>query len=416
MKWGQRPAVVAVVACGILILGGGAYGKSRRPAKAVHVTDVLVTGGSDGAGHLLSSAEVYSPGSGEFSSVRDLNDARVFHTATFLPGNGKVLITGGQGASEPYLSSAELYNPKTGAFARTSAMAMPHAFQSAVLLSNRSVLVIGGAAAVSAVPCPTATPGLSELPVSSPPGAALIPFTHLSDAESFNPNRKFTRQVVPLSLLRILQTATALADGGVLVTGGAPDSVCPGHLSDDIAALYNPAKKTLAPTGSLTTPRAGHAATLLPSGKVLVTGGVDASGNILSTAELYDPASATFAPTGSMSNPRAGHAATLLQNGPLAGQVLITGGQDNTGNPLSSAEVYDPGSGTFSLTGEMSSPRLHHAASRLGDGSVLISGGQVDSGGTVTPTAELYDPMTGMFVTTGTMASPRAGHTATLLQ
>ena len=80
---------------------------------------------------------------------------------------------------------------------------------------------------------------------------------------------------------------------------------------------------TFSPTGSMTSPRLGHTATLLPSGKVLIAGGrTGDSTDSLASAELYDPASGTFSPTGSMSSTRAWQTATLLTNG----KVLIAGG------------------------------------------------------------------------------------------
>jgi hypothetical protein len=151
--------------------------------------------------------------------------------------------------------------------------------------------------------------------------------------------------------------------------------------------------------------RALHTATLLPTGKVLIAGGGSA------TAELYDPMTGAFALTGSMSINRAAHTATLLANG----KVLIAGGAGN-GTVLSTAEMYDPQTETFSPTGGtgMTAPRRSHTATRLVDGRVLLSGGR-DSSDSVHSTAELYDPLAVAFAATGNMNSRRSRHTATLL-
>src|SRR5882724_2823996 len=132
-----------------------------------------------------------------------------------------------------------------------------------------------------------------------------------------------------LNTARLLQTATLLPNGMVLIAGGFSAS----------AELYNPASGTWTPTGSLNTARGFHTATLLHNGMVLVAGGFGAN-NYLASAELYDPASGTWTPTGSLNTARDGHTATLLPNG----MVLVAGGFGASGPPLASAEHYDPAS------------------------------------------------------------------------
>jgi len=83
------------------------------------------------------------------------------------------------------------------------------------------------------------------------------------------------------------------------------------------------ASDTWAPTGSMSVSRYYHTATLLPDGRVLVSGGSNDSG-ALGSAEIYDPALGTWSPTPSMSTARLGHTATLLQDG----RVLVTGGMN----------------------------------------------------------------------------------------
>jgi len=170
---------------------------------------------------------------------------------------------------------------------------------------------------------------------------------------------------------------------------------------------------TFTPTGNMTEGRFEHTATLLTNGKILIAGGysstprIDAFGGALSSSELYDPSTGRFAAVANMTRHRAGHTATLLANG----QVLIAGGSS------SSAELYDPSTGTFTPTGNMTSVRLRHTATLLNDGQVLISGG-ADAYCCAEYThasAELYDPSAGTFTATGSMIKRRSGALATLL-
>jgi len=161
--------------------------------------------------------------------------------------------------------------------------------------------------------------------------------------------------------------------------------------------------------------RAGATATLLPNGKVLIAGGNDGSGKSLASAEIYDPDTNTFSATGSLSFPR-GHAiAVLLKNG----KVLVAGGNAaGDDEQLASAEIYDPLASRFLPTGSMHGPRSSFTAVRLKDGKVLVAGGL--SGGQypyhkVEATAEVYDPLTGRFTLTGEMSVPRYKQGAALL-
>ncbi len=154
--------------------------------------------------------------------------------------------------------------------------------------------------------------------------------------------------------------------------------------------------------------RAAHTATLLPDGRVLIAGGFTGGEAGLAAAELFDPGTRTFSSAGAMTVPRQSHSATLLPDG----RVLLAGGLN--GEYLASAELYDPTTGLFTPTGSMTEGRSGHVALLLSNGQVLLAGG-TGVGWSFLASAELYDPASGTFTPTGSMGSPRESHTATLL-
>ncbi len=190
------------------------------------------------------------------------------------------------------------------------------------------------------------------------------------------------------------QTATLLGGGQVLVISGGSAG----------AELYNPATGKWTATRSPAAPASGYTTTLLQNGQVLLAGG-DQDGTAATTtssAELYNPATGTWAATGSMTTARAGHTATLLQNG----QVLVAGGESgSTANAGSTAELYNPGTGTWATTGDLSVPRTDALAGLLPNGQVLVVCGAPP--GYVRCEAELYNPATGTWAQDGA-ASPSA--------
>ena len=142
----------------------------------------------------------------------------------------------------------------------------------------------------------------------------------LSSIEVYDPGTGTFTEIVGEDGAGIFgHTATLLPNGKVLLAGGFANSVWDysGSTSCNVANLYDSATGVFSGTGSMTANRVGHTATLLANGKVLIAGGADQdpTGTGLASAELYDPSTGTFTQTGSMAVGRFLHTATLLQNG-----------------------------------------------------------------------------------------------------
>lgn len=214
-----------------------------------------------------------------------------------------------------------------------------------------------------------------------------------------------------LNVRRFSQTATLLPNGKVLVTGGMEAN----GKYDASAELYDSRTGSFTTIASMTTARSGHTATLLPNGKVLIAGGSDGSEENLTSAELYDPAAGTFRRTGSLTGPRCGAAAVLLKNG----KVLLVGGDGaHEDERVATAELYDPATGRFTAAGSMLVPRNTHSAVLLQDGRVLVVGGSSAGrypNARIEASAEIYDPATGRFTMTGSLKTGRHKFAAIVL-
>lgn len=237
----------------------------------------------------------------------------------------------------------------------------------------------------------------------------------LSSAELYNSANGTWMLTNAMHVARVSHTATLLTNGQVLVTGGYNNA--DGYLSS--VELYNPTSGMWTMSNSLPTASEGHTATLLANGKVLVAGGFFTNtsyggGLAQSSAEIYDPVAGTWTVTGSLNIARGNHTATLLLNG----QVLVVGGVITSNYftiPISSAEIYDPTSETWMvITNLVDIARYNHTATLLTNGQVLIAGGQT-SNYPFPINSELYDPASETWTNNGPMNTAREYHTATLL-
>ncbi len=290
--------------------------RARHTATLLANGAVLLVGGRDAEGNPLATAEVFNPANVSFAPTGSMTTARESHTATLLS-DGKVLITGGLDGTG-VLATAELFNPATGSFASAASMGSARGFQTATLLKNGKVLVTGGRDADGHV---------------------------IATAELFDPIRGAFAPSGTMQTARESHTATLLSDGKVLITGG--DN---GTESLATAELFDPTSGSFTATGGMQAAREFHTATLRNDGTVLVAGGTDFTSVVAgstqgefvpesaATAELFNPASGSFTPTTNMGNARARHAAILLPTG----EVLVTGGINTSGgtNSLATAELF----------------------------------------------------------------------------
>jgi large repetitive protein len=391
---------------------------------------VLFAGGLT-AGGATATAELYDPVAGTFSSTGSMSVPRTGHTATLLS-NGLVLIAGGENCNSGcvYYNSAELFNPSSGTFSVTAGgMTTPYTGAAAVLLATGKVLIAGGTSSGAIFntiaelfdpstnlfaltgtmvnPRQAFTATLLQNGNVLLAGGQLSTGTVTSDAEIYDPSTGLFAPTGSMNIPRDFHTASMLLNGQVLIAGGGGAVSRPTN-----AELYDPVSGTFLLTGSLEETRLYHTATAQTNGTVVIAGGF--GGQLLSSVESYNPTTAIFTSQSVfMSVARAGHAATQLADG----RVLFTGGQDAFSDVNSSAEIYDPASGQFSLTGSLIQGRFGHTATLLENGNVLVVGGYSDpSGSTLVSTAELYSPVTGIFSPTSNPNVSRAYHTATLLQ
>ncbi len=211
-----------------------------------------------------------------------------------------------------------------------------------------------------------------------------------------------------MNYTRMYHSATLLADGRVLVAGGQGTT---GYVY--IAEIYDPATETWSTTGSMNFKHKEHAAALLPDGRVLVAGG---QGEVFyNRCEIYDPVTNTWTASAQMNHMRMRHTATALPDG----RILVTGGYGNSGvtGPLYSAEIYDSATGLWSLTANMSVSRYYQTATLLADGTVFVAGGYGSNGASsgIRNEGEIFNPATGQWSSTANMSFTRYLHASALL-
>lgn len=293
----------------------------------------------------------------------DATDASTTSSASSSSG------TGGAGGTKP-MPAAD----PTG-FRATAPLAKGRTHHTATLLEDGRVLVVGGETGSG---------------------------TPLAEVELFDPTTEAWTKLAPLPEGRSNHTATRLADGRVLIVGGGLNSAIGIPSGEGVLAsalLFDPATSAFTAVGSMTDPRAGHLATLLADGRVLVAGGATdevgtpctqipncATGKALASAEVFDPATSTFTKVGDMTTPRLASFITTL----ASGTALVAGGADDT-DSVTNVDLFDATANTFAATAPLLHDRLYLSGSTLGSGRVLVVAGK---NANVSPlkSTELYDP------------------------
>ena len=324
--------------------------------------DVLVAGGYDGTTDLaiFPDAEIYNWHMGEWTLISPMNSARAGAVDVRLQ-DGRVLVIGGADADFNFLDSAEIYDPGTGTWSFTGSMNEPR-FEdfTAVLLPGRKVLIAGGFGP---------------------------PFDALNSAEIYDEATNTWTPTGSMNVARGEFATVVLQDGRVLAVGGVATDETP--LAS--AEIYDPATGIWTLTGSMGTGRNDLAVVVLKDGRVLAAGGGMGDEELprYASAEIFDPHTGQWTPTGSMTAPRSEteHASVLLPDG----QVLVPGGHTAPHAPVSSADLYDPRTGTWSAASFMSVLRAGHVAVLLnGNRGALVMGGYSVEGGLSTTSVDIF--------------------------
>jgi plastocyanin/N-acetylneuraminic acid mutarotase len=322
-------------------------GRSFGAVATLNNGSVLVAGGFAGAvaNSSIASAELYNPSTNRWTLTAPMHLGRAGALAVTL-NNGMVLVTGGLG-NAGVLTSCELYNPSTNRWTMTGNMSQPRFDQQIVLLNSGKVFVVGGDF------------GGAENNVT----------------ETYDPTSGTWTTDAPQPLLRADMVAVKLPNGNVLVAGGHTAKV-----ETLLSEIYDPVANNWTQTGSLNTPHGDAGGVLLKNGNVLIAGGYttynDADNTIqyLYTSELFNTTTNSWKMTGLMNYPRGelGLNIVRLNNG----EVLVPGGNYQPERGQSSTELYNPTTGTWSLSGNMSVAHGEGAMSvLLVNGKALAFGG-----------------------------------------
>lgn len=348
----------------------------------------LITGGFAVAnGAPLKSAELYDPLSRRFSATANMNVARGAHTAALLTplGPAPVLIAGGRDASSTPLGSLEVYDPASGVFVLdANTMPNPRFDHTATLFADNQVLLAGGISLPLNQPTNTShVYTFTAFLAGTPPAGVTSSLVNVADPmESSRTNHAAL----------LLKTGDVLLTGGFVLAGGALQALQTAELWSPTTLLFGPITTAGGGLPNMSFQRGSHTATLLASGQVLIAGGLSKTvgGIFTNTIDLY--ADGSKGPDKgflkqpipiTMSTGRANHTATRLPTG----DVLIAGGFNGV-SALANEEIFSVQGQSFSALEALvpMATRGDHAAILINAGdslnaghTVLITGGSTSS-------------------------------------
>ncbi len=324
-------------------------------------------------------------------------------------GEGDVLVAGGGDGtltSATGLASSELWDFRRMRVLPGPSMSTARALHLAVRLNDDRVLVIGGADSTGAT---------------------------LASCELYDPATNAFTGTGSMATPRVLHAACRLADGRVMVAGGTstlqPDVVAAISATLSSVEIYDPATGTWSPANAIGGARLAPALTLLSTGQVMVSGGVQVgfvfgfpvSASSTTAVQRWNPATGNWAAGAAMAQGRAGHHYNQVTLGD--GRVLMSGGVNlpsllaaATAAPIAGAEVYNPATNSWA-TVNMPNARALHSANRLADGRVVVCGGA--QGTLLSPTAiafvDVFNPATNSWAPAPALTGARASHVGELL-
>lgn len=354
---------------------------------------VLVVGGRDGT-NTLNTCEIFDPNTGLFSATGSMSSPRRDFSIVAI-NNGNILAIAGRiDNNYTQTQTCEIYNATTGTWSATGALSTVRFDYTATVLPNGKVLVIGGRSST--------TPNTSN-------------WVDLNSAEIFDPGTGLWTTTSPMSLGRAYHTATLLANGNVLVVGGAsryPIAIDPFNSSE----IYNPTTNIWSKAADvLSTTRFSsvHTATVITGGNIIIIGGIgtSSSSGFPLTIESYDSVADSWSNAGSLPNGRYVHTSSLLSDG----RILLAGGYEITGTLSSLAttcSVYSPDTKIVAPAAAMNAARVNHTTTILPSGNVFTCGG--DGTSTILSSSEIFTyDLTPTFTTSPSDQAVIVGSTAT---